>query len=355
MSMFKKSKKSTSRWRDFRPAVLLLSLIIGGNAVVWALAILVLHQYALVLGTASLSYTLGLAHALDADHISAIDNVTRRLIQDGQRPTAVGFFFSLGHSTIVVLLTLAITLLATGAESRFPQLEHMGGMIGTSISAAFLLLVAGINLLLFRTTFRTFLLVKRGEPYVELNLDQVLQQLGWIGRACRPIVQLIDQSWKMYFVGFLFGLGFDTATQVGLLGISAAASARHLPLWSILIFPLLFTAGMCLVDTIDGILMLGAYGWAYVHPVRKLYYNMTITAISVLVAMLVGGIELVNLLGLQLGLRGPIWDRIQAMGDHFGAIGVFIVCLFVVAWIGSAAIYRWLGYHELEFSTTPAE
>jgi nickel/cobalt transporter (NiCoT) family protein len=201
---------------------------------------------------------------------------------------------------------------------------------------------------LLRTIFQNFVVVRRGEPYVEQNLDDVLKQLGWIGRVCRPIVQLINRSWKMYFVGFLFGLGFDTATQVGLLGISAAASTEHLPLWSILIFPLLFTAGMCLIDTIDGILMLGAYSWAYIHPVRKLYYNMTITAISVLVAVLVGGIELLSMLGMQFSFRGPIWDRIQAIGDHFGLIGIFIVCLFILAWIGSLLVYRWLGYHRLE-------
>jgi high-affinity nickel-transport protein len=343
---------ATARRRQTRRAsAATLIFLATANAIVWAFAILILHHYALVLGTAGLAYTLGLAHALDADHISAIDNVTRRLMQDGQRPTTVGLFFSLGHSTIVILLSLAIALTAASVQARFPQLERVGGLVGTSISAAFLLLVASINLLILRTIFRTFLSVRKGEPYIEQSLDEVLRQLGWIGRVCRPMVQLIDRSWKMYFVGFLFGLGFDTATQVGLLGISAAAATQRLPLWSILVFPFLFTAGMCLVDTIDGILMLGAYGWAYVHPVRKLYYNMTITAISVLMAVVVGGIEILNMIGDEFDLHGWFWDRIGNLGDHFGTIGVAIVSLFIMSWIGSAVLYRWMGYDRLEMAT----
>ncbi|MBV8781475.1 MAG: HoxN/HupN/NixA family nickel/cobalt transporter [Phycisphaerae bacterium] len=327
-----------------------LAILIAGNAIIWLIALLVLHHYAIAVGTAGLAYTLGLAHALDADHISAIDNVTRRLMQDGHRPTAVGFFFSLGHSTIVILLSLAITLTAASIQSHFPQFERYGGLIGTAISAAFLLLVAGVNLLILRTIIRTFLAVRRGEQFAEQSLDEVLTDLGWIGRVCRPIVRMVNRSWKMYIVGFLFGLGFDTATQVGLLGISAAAATQKFPIWSILIFPLLFTAGMCLVDTIDGILMLGAYGWAYVHPIRKLYYNMTITAISVLMAVFVGGLEILNMIGDQLDLHGWVWERIGAMGDHFGAIGISIVALFVVSWVASAVIYRRMGYAELEYA-----
>ena len=342
----------TDRSNTRRAVIIALIALVLGNGFVWLLALVVFYHYALLIGTASLAYTLGLAHALDADHISAIDNVTRRLMQDGQRPTTVGFFFSLGHSTIVILLSLAIALTAASVQAHFPQLERLGGLVGTTVSAAFLLLVAGINLVILRSVVRTFRRVQRGEPYTEQSLDEVLQQLGWIGRLCRPLVKLIDRSWKMYIVGFLFGLGFDTATQVGLLGISAAAATQHLPIWSILILPLLFTAGMCLVDTIDGILMLGAYGWAYVHPIRKLYYNMTITAISVLMALLVGGIEILNMIGDQFDLHGRLWDRIGDLGDHFGTIGLSIVSLFVVSWIGSALIYRLMKYDRLEMTGT---
>ena len=341
-----------NRPRTRRAVLITLGLLVAGNGLIWVVAVLVLHHYALVVATATAAYTLGLAHALDADHISAIDNVTRRLMQDGQRPTLVGLFFSLGHSTIVILLSVAIAVTAAGVQDRFPQLKHVGGLVGTSLSAAFLLAVAVINLLVLRTIWQTFRQVRRGHPYQEQSLDEVLVQLGWIGRLCRPLLRLVDRSWKMYVVGFLFGLGFDTATQVGLLGIAAAAGTQHLPIWSILLLPLLFTAGMCLVDTLDGILMLGAYGWAYVHPVRKLYYNMTITAISVLIALVVGGIESLGVVGDRLALHGWFWDRVASLGDHFGLVGVAIVGVFVLAWATSALSYRLLGYHRLELAGT---
>jgi high-affinity nickel-transport protein len=345
--------RSDDRPRTRRAVAVTLGLMLAANGVVWLAALLVLHHYALAIATATAAYTLGLAHALDADHISAIDNVTRRLMQDGQRRTLVGFFFSLGHSTIVILLSLAIAFAAAGVQARFPQLERFGGLVGTTLSALFLLAVAAINLLVLRTVWRTFRQVRRGHPYHEQSLDEVLAQLGWIGRLCRPLLRLVDRSWKMYPVGFLFGLGFDTATQVGLLGIAAAAGTQHLPVWSILLLPLLFTAGMCLVDTADGILMLGAYGWAYVHPVRKLYYNMTITALSVAIALVVGTIESLGIVGDQMDLHGWFWDRVGSLGDHFGAIGVAIVALFVLGWAASALSYRLLGYRQLEVAGPP--
>ena len=176
----------------------------------------------------------------------------------------------------------------------------------------------------------------------------MLSRMGWIGRAVRPLIRAIDASWKMYFVGFLFGLGFDTATQVGLLGIAAAAGTQGVPIWSILLYPLLFTAGMCIVDTADGILMLGAYGWAFVHPIRKLYYNMTITAVSVFIALVVGGIEVLSLVSDQFNLQGPFWDRINAL--DFAWVGVTIIAIFVCSWIFSILAYRLLGYKRLEIA-----
>lgn len=329
-------------------AIATLLLLGGANLLLWGLTFLTFRHFALLLGTASLAYAFGLRHALDADHISAIDNVTRKLMQDGKRPVLVGFFFSLGHSTVVVLLSILIALTAARIQSRFPAMQRVGGLIGTSVSAFFLLTIAGINLLILRSIIGTFTRVKRGEPYDEPDVDAAMSQLGLLGRVFRPVVRLVDRSWKMYFVGFLFGLGFDTATEVGVLGISAAAATQGLPIWSILIFPLLFTAGMCLLDTADGLLMLGAYGWAYVHPVRKLYYNMTITAMSVLIALIVGGIEALGIIANRLDLHGWFWDRIGALGDHFGLIGIAIIGLFIVAWAMSAVCYRLLGYHRLE-------
>jgi high-affinity nickel-transport protein len=331
-----------------RNAIVTLLLLAAGNLVIWIAAFFTFQHYALLLGTASLAYSFGLRHALDADHISAIDNVTRKLMQDGKRPTLVGFFFSLGHSTIVILLSIAIALSAARIQSRFPTLEHVGGLVGTSVSAFFLLSIACVNLLVLRSVAKTFAKVRRGEPYEEQDIDAAMSQLGFIGRICRPIVRMVDQSWKMYFVGFLFGLGFDTATEVGLLGISAAAATQGLPIWSILIFPLLFTAGMCLLDTADGILMLGAYGWAYVHPVRKLYYNMTITAVSVLIALVIGGVELLSIIANQCNLHGWFWDSVSTLGDHLGAIGLAIVGVFILTWAAAVLGYRLLGYHRLE-------
>lgn len=334
-------------------AIVTLSALTVLNLLVWAIALLTLHHFALLLGTATLAYTFGLRHALDADHISAIDNVTRKLMQDGQRPALVGFFFSLGHSTIVILLSVAIAVTAGRIKNHFPNMEHVGGLVGTFVSAAFLLAIAGINLLILRGVVRAFSSVKRGEPYDEQDVEATMAQLGILGRIFRPMLRMVDRSWKMYPVGFLFGLGFDTATEVGVIGISAALGTQGLPIWSIMIFPMLFTAGMCLIDTADGLLMLGAYGWAFVHPVRKLYYNMTITAVSVLIAVVVGGIELLGVIGNQLDLHGRFWDAIGSLGDHFGMIGVGIIALFIVSWIASAATYRIMGYKELESIVIP--
>jgi high-affinity nickel-transport protein len=331
-----------------RKAILVIALLVVANLLIWIATLLTFHKFALLVGTAGLAYTFGLRHALDADHISAIDNVTRKLMQEGRRPLLVGFYFSLGHSTVVVLLSVLIALTAGYIQTDFPSLQRLGGMIGTSVSAMFLLVIAGINLMVLRGVFSAFCRVKRGEPYEEQNLDQSLMQLGIMGRIFRPVLRLVDRSWKMYAVGFLFGLGFDTATEVGLLGISAAAATQGLPIWAILLFPALFTAGMCLVDTADGILMLGAYGWAYVHPVRKLYYNMTITAISVLIAVLVGGIEVLGVVGGQFDVHGRFWDSVNSLGDHFGMIGVLILAIFVLSWVVSALGYHLLGYKQLE-------
>jgi high-affinity nickel-transport protein len=266
----------------------------------------------------------------------------------------VGFFFSLGHSTIVVLLSIAIAATASRIQTRFPAFQHIGGLIGTSVSAFFLLAIACINLLVLRGIVRAFVRVRNGEPHDEQDLDAMMSQLGIMGRIFRPILKVVDRSWKMYGVGFLFGLGFDTATEVGLLGISAAAGTQGLPIWSILIFPLLFTAGMCLIDTADGILMISAYGWAFVHPVRKLYYNMTITSVSVLIALLVGGIETLSVIGNQFNLHGPFWDGISSLSDHFGAIGVGIIVVFILSWMLSMLVYRLMGYNHFE-AASPSE
>ena len=324
------------------------TFLIAANILVWVLAFLAFYRYPLLLGTSAIAYSFGLRHAVDADHIAAVDNVTRKLMQDNKRPVAVGFFFSLGHSTIVVLMSVAIALTATAIKNDFPGLQQIGGLIGTSVSAVFLLAIAAINMVVLWDVYHTFQSVKQGGTYDERTLDEFLNQRGIRGRFFRPLLRLIDSSWKMYPLGVLFGLGFDTATEVGLLGISATQASRGLPIWSILIFPALFTAGMCLVDTTDGILMLGAYGWAYVKPIRKLYYNMTITLVSVLVALVIGGIEALSIFADQLQLKGPFWDFVGNLGDNFGTIGYVIIGIFVLSWLISTIVYNLKKYDDIE-------
>src|SRR6202140_1860044 len=246
----------------------------------------------------------------DADHIAAIDNVTRKLMQEGKRPVAVGFLFSLGHSTIVVLGSAAIAATALSLQHRMDAVKHIGGLVGTLASTLFLFGIAIVNLIVLRSVYLAFRRVRRGERYVEEDFDLLLGSRGLLSRLFRPMFAVISRSWHMYPLGLLFGLGFDTATEIGLLGISAAEASKGFSLWSILVFPTLFAAGMSLVDTTDNILMLGAYGWAFVKPIRKLYYNMTITLVSVVVALIVGGIEALGLLGEHFHLEGWFWGTV---------------------------------------------
>jgi len=318
------------------------------NLSAWLWAVVAFHPYPLLLGTALLAYSLGLRHAVDADHIAAIDNVTRKLMQEGKRPVAVGFLFSLGHSTVVVLGSAAIAATALALQHRLDPVRQIGGLVGTLVSTLFLSGIAAVNLVLLRSVWRTFARVKRGEPYIEEDLDLLLGERGFLAKLFRPMFRMIRSSWHMYPLGLLFGLGFDTATEIGLLGISAAEAAKGMPLWSVLVFPALFAAGMSLVDTTDNILMLGAYGWALAKPVRKLYYNITITFVSVVVAFAVAGIEALGLLAGYLHPKGLFWDAVARLNDNFGALGYFIIGLFAATWIVSIAVYKWRGYDALE-------
>ena len=331
-----------------RPIMGIYALVLLGNLAVWAWAAMVFRAQPVLLGTALLAYGFGLRHAVDADHIAAIDNVTRKLMQAGRRPVSVGFFFALGHSTVVILATAAVAATATALAGRFDAFKAIGGIIGTSVSALFLFAIAAANIVILRAVWRTFQHVRRGGRYVEEDFDLLLNSRGLLARLFRPLFRLITRSWHMFPLGFLFGLGFDTATEVALLGISATQAAQGVSVWSIMVFPALFAAGMSLIDTTDGILMLGAYDWAFIKPVRKLYYNLTITLVSVIVAVLIGGVEALGLLGDQFGLKGAFWDGVGAANDHFAALGVVIIGLFIAAWIGSAIIYRYTGLDQLD-------
>ena len=331
-----------------RNTSLMFAGLAAANIGSWLWALAAFHDHPVLLGTALLAYGFGLRHAVDADHIAAIDNITRKLIQTGHKPTAAGFFFSLGHSTVVILASVAVAATAMAFKDDIRTLHGIGGVIGTFVSVVFLLLIAAVNLVILQGVWKTFFRVLNGQGYVEEDLNALLAGRGLLARLFRPMFRLIGRSWHMYPLGFLFGLGFDTATEVGLLGISAAEAANDLSLWSIMVFPFLFTCGMALVDTLDSTLMTGAYGWAFVKPVRKLYYNLTITVVSVLVAVLVGGVEALGLVAGKFELTGAFWDGIGALNDNFGMLGYVIVGIFIVCWVVSAIVYRVKGYDGLE-------
>ena len=328
------------------------SFLAAVNIGAWIWAIIAFHDKPILFGTAFLAYTFGLRHAVDADHIAAIDNVTRKLMQDGQRPVSVGFYFAFGHSTIVFFAAFVAYWTASAAERQFEFLKDVGGIVSTCVSVFFLLTIALINLLILRGVYQAFRQVSRGGAYGEQTADIFLGG-GMLARLLRPLFKLLSRPWHMFPVGFLFGLGFETATEVALLGISASAAVKGVSLQDVMALPALFAAGMTLVDTTDGVLMLGAYGWAFVKPIRKLYYNLTITFVSVLVALIVGGIEAVGLLKDQFNLTGGVWDFIGNLNDNFGTLGLVIIGIFILSWIGSMIFYRIKGYDRLEASTQP--
>jgi len=318
-------------------------ILVAINVGAWLWALAAFHQHPVLLGTALLAYSFGLRHAVDADHIAAIDNATRKLMQEHKRPVAVGFFFSLGHSSVVVLASIGVALTAAHVEA----FKAVGGVIGMSVSAVFLLVIALMNLVILRSIYRAWRHVREGGAYVEEDVDLLLADRGFMARLFRPLFRLISRSWHLYPLGFLFGLGFDTATEIALLGISATQAAQGLSPWSIMVFPLLFSAGMSLVDTLDGHLMLGAYGWAYMKPLRKLYYNMSITLVSVVVAVIIGSIEALGLMADQLELKGDFWGFIGNLNDSFGMLGYIIIGIFVASWAASVLLYRLKGFDRL--------
>ncbi|RKU02540.1 HoxN/HupN/NixA family nickel/cobalt transporter [Burkholderia sp. Nafp2/4-1b] len=316
-----------------RRLLMLYAGLIAANVAAWLWALAVLRDHPLLLGTAAIAYGLGLRHAVDADHIAAIDVATRKLMQDGQRPVTVGLFFSLGHSTIVIAATLGIALTAFALRGRFDAIREIGGTIGTVVSATFLLVLAGMNLVILRDVWRRY----RGTA----AHAHVHRPAGLVARLLSPLFRFVSKSWHMYPVGVLFGLGFDTATEIALLAIAAAQASDALPLYAVMLYPALFAAGMTLIDSTDNVLMIHAYGWAMDDPRRKLLYNATITLLSATVALAVGGIEAAGLLADKLSLTGPVRDTLDTLGERFGTIGYGIVALFLVVWIASILCHRW--------------
>ncbi|BBZ38520.1 HoxN/HupN/NixA family nickel/cobalt transporter [Mycobacterium conspicuum] len=337
---------------------LMLAVIVGLHLVGWITLVWIVEPARLSLGGKAFgtgvgltAYTLGLRHAFDADHIAAIDNTTRKLMSDGRRPLAVGFFFSLGHSTVVFGLAL---LLATGVKAVIgpvqddsSRLHHYTGLIGTGVSGVFLYLIALLNVVVLVGILRVFARLRRGEYDSEQDgaeLERQLVNRGLLNRFLGRVTASITASWQMYPVGLLFGLGFDTATEIALLVLAGSSAAAGLPWYAILCLPVLFTAGMCLLDTIDGSFMNFAYGWAFANPVRKIYYNLTITGLSVAVALQIGSIELLGLFAGQLGWRGPFWDWLG--GFDLNAVGFVVVGVFVLTWVIALLVWRYARIEE---------
>lgn len=341
---------------SFRGKVIgLYVILIAFNIAAWIWTVSRLSGHAVLLGAAVLAYTFGLRHALDADHIAAIDTTTRKLMQRNVRPTTVGLHFAVGHSLAV--FTFVVAIAAWGAwgagHGTFDFISSSTGLVSTLVSVSFLVVMAALNFTIAKGTYRSFRRVRGGGPYVEEDFEILLNKRGFCSRIFRPLFKLVNKSWHMIFIGFLFGLSFDTATEISLLGIAGAEAAKGLSVWVILVFPTLFAAGMSLTDATDGLLMVRAYGWAFRNPIRKLYYNLTITSISAAVALLVAGIEGTALLSAKFGLSGRGWDQVNALSSHWELTGIFVASLLIGSWILSVLLYRLKRYDSLELTAIP--
>ncbi len=289
-------------------------------------------------GLGIVAYVFGLRHGVDADHIAAIDNTTRKLLQDGERPLTVGLWFSLGHSTIVVALIVALVFATRAIASDIPLLRNAGSVIGTLVSGSFLWVIGLINAIIVLGVYRSFRSLRQGK-LDGAQLDNLLEQRGFMNRFFRPLFKIVKKPWQIYPIGVLFGLGFDTASEVALIAISVGVGvSSNIPLYYILILPLMFTCGMVLVDTTDGVTMRVAYGWAFLNPLRKIYYNLIVTVISVLVAWVIGSVELLQVLSNELSLRGSFWDYLS--GLDFESMGFAIMMIFVLSWLVSWAYWK---------------
>jgi high-affinity nickel-transport protein len=345
--------------RERAHATLMFLTIAGLHVVGFAVFILFVvpsHYKGLGIGVAGVAYTLGLRHAFDADHIAAIDNTTRKLMNEGKRPLSIGFWFSLGHSTIVVAIGVGIVIAERAVYGAVAHnhsgLEKFGGIFGTIVSATFLYLIALLNLVILAGIFRVFRSMRNGD-YDEAELERQLQNRGLMYRFFGRWMRTISHEWQMYPVGVVFGMGFDTATEVALLATTALLATQHLPFYAILCLPILFTAGMTLMDTLDGIFMNFAYSWAFFNPVRKVYYNLAITGLSVAICLFIGTIEVLGLLPAEMnGLRGGFWDWTVAF--DINKAGFVIVGMFILTWAGALAFWRF-GHVEERWSANLAE
>ncbi|WP_246320982.1 HoxN/HupN/NixA family nickel/cobalt transporter [Paenibacillus germinis] len=294
-------------------------------------------------GIGLLAYTLGMRHAFDVDHIAAIDNTVRKLVQQKKNPLGVGFYFSLGHSSVVFIMAIVTAFSVQWAARELPWMQRFGGVIGASVSGLFLVIIGILNLLILINLYKMFLKF-RGSTNDDKEFEELLESRGFIARMIKPLFSFIGKSWHVYPLGFLFGLGFDTASEIALLAISAHAAKEAIPFIGVISLPLLFAAGMSLFDTADGMFMTKAYKWAFHTPVRKLYYNLTVTALAVIAALIIGVIELGQVLSEEFRLEGTFWTWLQEI--DFGTLGYILVTLFVVAWAISIAVWKGMKIEE---------
>lgn len=294
-------------------------------------------------GIGLLAYTLGMRHAFDVDHIAAIDNTVRKLVQQKKNPLGVGFYFSLGHSSVVFLMAIVTAFSVTWAERELPWMQRFGGVIGASVSGLFLVVIGIINLLILISLYKMFLKF-RGGKHDDNEFEELLESRGFITRLIKPLFSFIGKSWHVYPLGFLFGLGFDTASEIALLAISAHAAKDAIPFIGVISLPLLFASGMSLFDTADGMFMTKAYKWAFHTPIRKLYYNLTVTALAVVAALIIGVIELGQVLSEEFSMEGTFWSWLQDI--DFGTLGFILVGMFVIAWIISIAVWKGMKVEE---------
>lgn len=323
--------KKNSNWKIYVTIVALLH-IIGIT-----MLLLSVGNYPQIIGFGILAYTLGLRHAFDADHIAAIDNIVRKFVQQKKDPTGIGFFFSIGHSSVVFIMAVVTAFSMKWAQNNIPQIKEIGSLIGTAVSGSFLIIIGLLNLYIWFDILKFFLNARNGK-YDDVQLDKLLLNRGFISRFLGPIYQRINKSWHVYPLGFLFGLGFDTASEVALLAISANAVSQQIPIFVIISLPIIFAAGMSLMDTADGIFMSGAYNWAFSTPLRKIYYNLSVTGLSVIAALFIGIIELAQIFVHKLDLDYGIWKWI---GDlNFNSVGYLLVGLFAISWLFSYVVWK---------------
>ncbi len=331
-----------------RVKILLLYFVIALATGLGFFVSYLIGQRSLVLaGLGIVAYVFGLRHGVDADHIVAIDNTTRKLMQEDQRPLTVGTWFSLGHSTIVVAMVVALIVATQVVTDQIPALKSTGPTIGFALAGIFLVVIGLINVVIVLDIYRIFVRLKKSGGRAEVEaIEESLNERGFMNRFFRSLFRLIRKPWQIYPIGLLFGLGFDTASEVALIVLSVwAGVSAAVPIWMVLILPFMFACGMVVVDTTDGIAMRLAYGWAFVNPIRKIYYNLTVTVVSVLMAFGVGGVEILQSLAFQLNLGGPFWTSLRDL--DFGALGIGIVVFFVAAWLVSMAYWKLKRYDRM--------